>query len=195
MSRVQLALNVEDIESSVAFYESLFNTQPHKRRTGYANFEIANPPLKLVLVEVPPSERGTGVDGALNHLGIEMDDTSEVVAQTKRLAAAGLNPFVQEQTNCCHAVQDKAWIADPAGTPWEVYTVTDDNPEGDYESRVVDSCCIPGQAGIELSIEAVEPSGTADSSCGRDESGDCCRDESGSSVRAAEPCCAGSSPS
>lgn len=155
MSRVQLALNVENLEASVAFYGSLFDTEPHKRRSGYANFEIANPPLKLVLFEVPASERGTGTGGALNHLGIEVDSTAEVVEQTRRLSTAGLDPVEQEQTDCCHAVQDKAWIADPSGVPWEVYTITDDNPQGVRDSPAGDSCCTPG--GVDADLRTAEP--------------------------------------
>lgn len=201
MSRVQLALNVEDLEASVAFYESLFNTQPHKRRPGYANFEVANPPLKLVLVEVPATERGTGARGALNHLGIEVDDTSEVLARTKRLTAAGLNPYTQEQTNCCHAVQDKAWVSDPAGAPWEVYTITDDSPAAEQES-LVDGCCIPGQVGAELPIETVERPGSAISTCacyGESEatlgSDEPLQSEEAIRLAPVEPCCAGNSAS
>jgi catechol 2,3-dioxygenase-like lactoylglutathione lyase family enzyme len=199
MSRVQLALNVEDLEASVAFYESLFNTRPHKRRPGYANFKVANPPLKLVLIEVPATERGTGASGALNHLGIEVDDALEVAARTKRLAAAGLNPYTQEQTNCCHAVQDKAWVSDPAGAPWEVYTITDDNPEAAQSPLVVDAGCIPGQVGTELPIEAVERSESSISGCACAEeseatsgSGEHCRSEDVIGWASVETCGAGS---
>jgi catechol 2,3-dioxygenase-like lactoylglutathione lyase family enzyme len=128
MSRVQLALNVADLEASVAFYSTMFGVEPHKRRPGYANFAIANPPLKLVLIEVPEADRGTGVVGALNHLGVEVGDTSEVVAATQRLAAAGLAPVEENDTTCCYALQDKVWVHDPAGAPWEVYVVKDDDP-------------------------------------------------------------------
>ena len=128
MSRVQLALNVSDLEASVAFYSSLFGTEPHKRRPGYANFAIAEPPLKLVLIEVPADERGTGVTGALNHLGVEVADAAEVSAHSSRLAEAGLATFDENDTTCCFALQDKVWVHDPAGAPWEVYTVKDDNP-------------------------------------------------------------------
>ena len=147
MSRVQLAINVADIDASVDFYEALFNTAPHKRRPGYANFEIANPPLKLVLMEGPAETRGTGVQGALNHLGVEVETTAEVTEQVARLTQSGMNPHEQEQTNCCHAVQNKAWVADPAGVPWEVYTITDDNPTAadaasDANSQQ-EACCVP----------------------------------------------------
>ena len=129
MARVQLALNVADLERSVEFYSTLFGTTPHKRRPGYANFAIADPPLKLVLIEVPADQRGEGTAQALNHLGIEVDSSAEVTAGADRLRGAGLAAFDERDTTCCHALQDKVWVHDPAGAPWEVYTVKDDNPE------------------------------------------------------------------
>ncbi|HEY5186924.1 MAG TPA: ArsI/CadI family heavy metal resistance metalloenzyme [Actinomycetes bacterium] len=128
MSRVQLALNVSDLEASVAFYSTLFGVQPHKRRPGYANFAIAEPPLKLVLIEAPVDARGHGVAGALNHLGVEVETVDEVTAGAARLSAAGLATFDESDTTCCYALQDKVWVHDPAGAPWEIYTVKDDNP-------------------------------------------------------------------
>lgn len=128
MSRVQLALNVADLERSVEFYSTLFGTAPHKRRPGYANFAIAEPPLKLVLIEVPADQRGEGTAQALNHLGIEVDSTADVEAGAARLREAGLAAFDERDTTCCYALQDKVWVHDPAGAPWEVYTVKDDDP-------------------------------------------------------------------
>jgi catechol 2,3-dioxygenase-like lactoylglutathione lyase family enzyme len=128
MSRVQLALNVADLERSVEFYSTLFGTAPHKRRPGYANFAIADPPLKLVLIEVPADQRGEGTAQALNHLGIEVDTSAEVEAGADRLREAGLAAFDERDTTCCYALQDKVWVHDPAGAPWEVYTVKDDDP-------------------------------------------------------------------
>jgi catechol 2,3-dioxygenase-like lactoylglutathione lyase family enzyme len=128
-SRVQLALNVSDLEASVTFYSSMFGVAPHKRRPGYANFAIENPPLKLVLIEVPASDRGTGTAGALNHLGVEVFSVDDVAAAADRLAAAGLATFDEKDTTCCYALQDKVWVHDPAGAPWEVYVVKDDNPQ------------------------------------------------------------------
>ncbi len=127
MSRVQLALNVVDIDASVAFYSKLFGTEPAKRRPGYANFAIVEPPLKLVLIE-NAAARGEGAAGALNHLGVEVASSEEVQAATQRLAREGLEPEVQDSTTCCFAVQDKAWVNDPDGAPWEVYTVLADAP-------------------------------------------------------------------
>jgi catechol 2,3-dioxygenase-like lactoylglutathione lyase family enzyme len=121
MSRVQLALNVGDLAASIEFYGALFGSRPHKVRPGYANFEIADPPLKLVLIESPDS-------GTLNHLGVEVADTAAVREATSRLSAEGLATQVEDATVCCYARQDKVWVHDPAGTPWEFYTITDDDP-------------------------------------------------------------------
>lgn len=129
MSRVQLALNVADLEASVAFYSHLFGAEPHKRRPGYANFALDDPALKLVLIEVPADQRGDGVVGALNHLGVEVADTAAVDAARDRIREAGLASFDEDDTTCCYALQDKVWVHDPAGAPWEVYTVKDDNPD------------------------------------------------------------------
>ena len=128
MSRVQLALNVSDLEASIAFYSTLFGVEPHKRRPGYANFAIAEPALKLVLIEVPADQRGTGVSGALNHLGVEVEDVETVETHAGRLSEAGLATFDEKDTTCCYALQDKVWVHDPAGAPWEIYTVKDDDP-------------------------------------------------------------------
>ena len=138
MSRVQLALNVADLEKSVEFYSTLFGVQPHKRRPGYANFAIAEPPLKLVLIEVSAESRGEGTGHALNHLGIEVDSTADVEAGAARLRGAGLAALDERDTTCCYALQDKVWVHDPAGAPWEIYTVKDENPVGQPEAV---ACC------------------------------------------------------
>jgi catechol 2,3-dioxygenase-like lactoylglutathione lyase family enzyme len=123
VSRLQLALNVSDIEQAVTFYSRLFGTEPAKRRPGYANFAIAEPPLKLVLLENP------GQGGSLNHLGIEMPDTDAVHAAQARLAGSGLASADERDTTCCYARQDKFWVQGaPDGEPWEVYTVLADSP-------------------------------------------------------------------
>lgn len=122
MSRVQLALNVNDLESAISFYSKLFNTQPAKVRDGYANFAVAEPPLKLVLIENP------GQGGTLNHLGVEVHDPGDVVAATERFREVGLTTDVEENTTCCFAVQDKVWVHGPDSEPWEVYTVLADAP-------------------------------------------------------------------
>ncbi|TYL44862.1 glyoxalase/bleomycin resistance/extradiol dioxygenase family protein [Nocardioides sp. BGMRC 2183] len=131
-SRLQLALNVDDLDRSVAFYTTLFDTEPHKVRPGYANFEVAAPPLKLVLIENP------GHGGAVNHLGVEVADTATVEAHQARLAGAGLAAVEERDTTCCYARQDKFWVEHtPDGERWEIYTITDDEPE-DQEGA---SCC------------------------------------------------------
>jgi catechol 2,3-dioxygenase-like lactoylglutathione lyase family enzyme len=120
VSRMQLALNVADIDAAVAFYSKLFATEPAKRRPGYANFSIAEPPLKLVLIE------GQGTAGTMNHLGVEVGTAAEVVAAQARLAEQGVATAVEDNVTCCYAVQDKVWVDDPDGAPWEVYTVLAD---------------------------------------------------------------------
>ncbi len=141
MSRLQLALNVSDLEEAVVFYSKLFGAEPAKRQPGYANFAIADPPLKLVLMESKDA-RGHGTIGALNHLGVEVATTDEVVMASGRLSDEGLATAVEDQTTCCFAVQDKVWVSDPDGAPWEVYTVLADAPA---DSCVAGdgSCCIP----------------------------------------------------
>ncbi|WP_329081262.1 MULTISPECIES: ArsI/CadI family heavy metal resistance metalloenzyme [unclassified Streptosporangium] len=121
MSRVQLALRVSDLEGSIAFYSKLFGVEPAKRRPGYANFAIAEPPLKLVLLE---GEEGH--DTRLDHLGVEVTDTAQVQAATQRLKDAGLATFEENDTSCCYALQDKVWVSGPGAEPWEVYVVKAD---------------------------------------------------------------------
>jgi catechol 2,3-dioxygenase-like lactoylglutathione lyase family enzyme len=122
MSRVQLALRVADLDAAVDFYSRLFAAEPAKRRPGYANFAIAEPPLKLVLLE---GEAGEAT--RMDHLGVEVPTSDEVTAATSRLADAGLATRVEENATCCYAVQDKVWVTGPGGEPWEVYTVTSDS--------------------------------------------------------------------
>ncbi|KZS54758.1 cadmium transporter [Mycobacterium kansasii] len=121
MSRVQLALNVDDLQSAITFYSKLFGVQPAKVKPGYANFAITDPPLKLVLLETP------GSGGSLNHLGVEVDSSATVHAEIARLTEAGM--FTEEEigTTCCFATQDKVWVTGPGGERWEVYTVLADS--------------------------------------------------------------------
>jgi catechol 2,3-dioxygenase-like lactoylglutathione lyase family enzyme len=119
VSRVQLALNVSDIDEAVAFYSKLFATEPAKRKPGYANFAIAEPPLKLVLIE------GHG-GGTLNHLGIEVESGEEVRATEGRLSTTGLDTTGVDDTVCCYATKTETWVKDPDGAPWEVYVKTGD---------------------------------------------------------------------
>ncbi|WP_194925873.1 ArsI/CadI family heavy metal resistance metalloenzyme [Catenulispora pinisilvae] len=155
MSRVQLALRVTDLEASIAFYSKLFDTEPAKRRPGYANFAIAEPPLKLVLIE------GTAnAPTRLDHLGVEVEHTAQVTAATSRLADEGLPTAVEEATTCCYAVQDKVWVTGPGAERWEVYTVLAD---AQLEGHTVmpDGCCtpegacaVPQVAEVEVGVEA-----------------------------------------
>ena len=122
MSRVQLALNVSNLEVAIDFYRKLFNTEPAKLRPGYANFAIAQPPLKLVLIE------NAEAAGSLNHLGVEVETAAEVSTADDRLKQTGLNTEPENQVTCCYALQDKVWVHDPDGAPWEIYTVLSDSP-------------------------------------------------------------------
>jgi predicted enzyme related to lactoylglutathione lyase len=140
VSRVQLALNVANLEEAVAFYSKLFATTPAKVRPGYANFAIAEPPLKLVLIEDASQAPGT-----LNHLGVEVETTDEVAAAQSRLAGEGLATAVEENTACCYALQDKMWVDGPSGEPWQIYTVLSDTEHPDGMLRSVEpgqpACC------------------------------------------------------
>ena len=140
MSRVQLALNVSDINEAIAFYSKMFNPEPAKVREGYANFAIADPPLKLVLIENTVAER-------LNHLGIEVESTDEVAEATNRFDKVGFTTDVEEQTTCCYAVQDKVWVRDPDDARWEVYTVLADSAVfGSAPVDGGDACCATSSA-------------------------------------------------
>ncbi len=123
MSRLQLALNVDDLEESITFYSRLFGTEPAKVKPGYANFAVAEPPLKLILIE------NAGHGGSVNHLGVEVPDTDTVDAEQRRLAEVGLASVDERDTTCCYARQDKFWVEGaPNGEHWEVYTVLEDSP-------------------------------------------------------------------
>ncbi|MEU4890984.1 ArsI/CadI family heavy metal resistance metalloenzyme [Streptomyces sp. NPDC044780] len=158
MSRVQLALNVADLEGSIAFYSQLFGVEPAKRRPGYANFAISEPPLKLVLIEGEP-----GQDTRLDHLGVEVTSTDQVIAAASRLKDAGLATFEENDTSCCYALQDKVWVHGPGKEPWEVYTVKGDTEQmGKIPALNVDSgsCCASDQAA------EGRPSASAGCGCG-----------------------------
>ena len=133
MSRIQLALNVGNLDEAIDFYSKLFDAQPAKRRPGYANFAIDEPPLKLVLIE------GGGEPGTINHLGVEVFSTDEVSEATTRLRGLGLTTDVEHETTCCYAVQDKVWVSGPDRSRWEVYTVLADASVAS-EPGCVDSC-------------------------------------------------------
>ena len=140
MARVQLALNVSDLDAAIEFYSKLFGTAPAKVRPGYANFAVPEPPLKLVLVE------GHGAPGTLNHLGVEVESTDDVAAAHARLTDEGLATATEDQVACCFAVQDKVWVDAPDGEPWEIYTVLDEveHPAGELRTVTPGSdalCC------------------------------------------------------
>ncbi|MFF5764759.1 ArsI/CadI family heavy metal resistance metalloenzyme [Streptomyces tanashiensis] len=153
MSRVQLALRVPDLAASIAFYTKLFGTGPAKLRDGYANFAIAEPPLKLVLIE------GTGgEDTRLDHLGVEVDSTEAVHAAATRLSQEGLATTEENDTACCYALQDKVWVHGPGREPWEVYVVKAD---ADTLSKQPASTCCSSPATTEAQAEPA----TASSCC------------------------------
>ncbi len=147
MSRVQLALNVDDLDAAVDFYSKLFATPPAKRRDGYANFAVAEPPLKLVLFEQP------GKGGTINHLGVEVESTELVGAAQVRLAGEGLATASEDDVACCYARQDKVWVDGPSGEPWEIYTVLEDVEMPAGQLRTVDPetgavcCAVVGEEG------------------------------------------------
>lgn len=147
MSRVQLAINVGDLDAAIAFYSKLFDTQPAKVREGYANFAIAEPPLKLVLIA------GSGAPGTLNHLGVEVMSPEEVGAAISRLQDEGLDTTIEMNTSCCYAVQDKVWVHGPDAEPWEVYTVLADAPAMTKVAVEGESaCCTPAPAAETVSL-------------------------------------------
>jgi len=140
MSRVQLAINVADLDQAIGFYSKLFGTEPAKVRPGYANFAVAEPPLKLILIA------GNGEPGSLNHLGVEVESTDDVAATQQRLAGEGLATATEDEVTCCYAVQDKVWVDAPDGEPWEIYTVVADAEMPGGELRTVEpdtgaTCC------------------------------------------------------
>ena len=155
MSRVQLAINVDDLSDSIAFYSALFGTEPAKLKPGYANFAIAEPPLKLILLENP------GQGGSLNHLGVEVAGTDAVDAQQARLAEAGLASVDERDSTCCYARQDKFWVTGaPDGERWEIYTVLADSPT--FWGKDGDQSWTQVQAELDRSELRAAASGTAE---------------------------------
>ena len=135
--RLQLALNVRNIEEATSYYSKLFDVQPHKEREGYANFAIDNPPLKLVLIE------NSNAQERINHLGVEVSEDEDLTAMIDRLDQAGLTDKKEQQTTCCFATQDKTWSVEPQGLHWEWYTITDDDPN--QPNTMQDgTCCTTG---------------------------------------------------
>jgi catechol 2,3-dioxygenase-like lactoylglutathione lyase family enzyme len=148
VSRLQLALNVDDIDEAVTFYSRLFNAEPAKRRPGYANFALDEPALKLVLNENP------GNGGSLNHLGVEVASTDEVAAATRRYSQLGMSTRLEDGTTCCYALQDKVWVTGPSGEPWEIYTVLAD-AGADLE----------GKTSIDIDVDAVSGPASTSACC------------------------------
>jgi catechol 2,3-dioxygenase-like lactoylglutathione lyase family enzyme len=141
MSRLQLALNVDDLQQSIAFYTALFGTEPAKVKPGYANFAVAEPALKLVLIENP------GHGGSVNHLGVEVDDTDTVDTEQRRLAAIGLASVDERDTTCCYARQDKFWVEGaPDAERWEIYTVLADSAT--FAGDAAETTCCGGSTGL-----------------------------------------------
>ncbi|MFG2841673.1 ArsI/CadI family heavy metal resistance metalloenzyme [Kitasatospora sp. NPDC048296] len=167
MSRVQLALRVADLEGSIAFYSKLFGTEPAKRRPGYANFAITEPPLKLVLIEGEAGE-----ETRLDHLGVEVESTEQVTAATTRLQEAGLATFEENDTSCCYALQDKVWVQGPGKEPWEVYVVKADADTLDKAISAPEACCgttaccTPDEQAIDPARTPVEAKAAAGCACG-----------------------------
>jgi catechol 2,3-dioxygenase-like lactoylglutathione lyase family enzyme len=157
--RVQLALNVDDLGAAVAFYSKLFGTAPVKVRPGYANFSIAAPPLKLVLLE------NAGRGGSINHLGVEVPDTQTVHSEIARLSSEGLLPDEEMGTTCCFATQDKVWVTGPAGVRWEVYTVLADSATfGQSPQTLIDAGQAPAD-GVCCSAETSTGTSTTPAAC------------------------------
>jgi catechol 2,3-dioxygenase-like lactoylglutathione lyase family enzyme len=137
--KAHLALNVKDVAQSIEFYRKMLGIEPSKVRTGYAKFDVQNPPLNLTLNQVAFNERG-----ALSHLGIQVSSTDDVLRVRENWLAAGLVTKDEMQTDCCYAVQDKTWVHDPDGNEWEVFVVLEDNlPEKSAASCETSACCAP----------------------------------------------------
>jgi catechol 2,3-dioxygenase-like lactoylglutathione lyase family enzyme len=159
---------VADLEGAIAFYSKLFGAEPAKLRPGYANFAIAEPPLKLVLIEGEAGE-----DTRLDHLGVEVESTEQVAAATARLKEAGLATFEENDTSCCYAVQDKAWATGPGKEPWEVYVVKADadtlgkNADGAPDTCCgTTACCTPAEQAICPAATPTEAKAAAGCACG-----------------------------
>jgi catechol 2,3-dioxygenase-like lactoylglutathione lyase family enzyme len=136
--KAHLAINVRDVEKSVDFYKKMFGIEPSKVRTGYAKFDVANPPLNFTLNQVAFTD-----SGALSHLGIQVASSEDVVAMRDSWRENGLAPREEMQTTCCYALQDKAWVHDPDGNEWEVFVVLKDNLSEEVQGAADKTCCTP----------------------------------------------------
>jgi catechol 2,3-dioxygenase-like lactoylglutathione lyase family enzyme len=142
--KAHLAINVRDVEQSIEFYKKLFGIEPLKVRTGYAKFDVANPPLNFTLNQVPFDG-----SGALSHLGIQVASTDDVIAMRDGWKASGLLPREEMQTTCCYALQDKGWVHDPDGNEWEVFVVLKDNLSEEVQGAADKTCCTPTFVDVE----------------------------------------------
>jgi len=141
--KAHLALNVKDVNNSIEFYTKMLGIEPSKVRTGYAKFDVQNPPLNLTL-----NQNVFQGPGALSHLGIQVAGTDDVIALRDKWKASGLVPREEMQTTCCYALQDKAWVSDPDGNEWEVFTVIEDNLSEEVQGAADKTCCVPTFVGI-----------------------------------------------
>jgi catechol 2,3-dioxygenase-like lactoylglutathione lyase family enzyme len=137
--KAHLSINVRNVERSVEFYRRMLGIEPSKVRTGYAKFDVQNPPLNLALNEVPALAQA----GALSHMGLQVSSTDDVFAIRQRWAEAGLITRDEMKTDCCYATQDKTWVHDPDGNEWEVFVVLEDNLP---ETKIAGACCVPASA-------------------------------------------------
>ena len=142
--KAHLAIYVNDVEQSIGFYKNMFGIEPSKVRTGYAKFDLANPPLNFTLNQAAISGKG-----ALSHLGIQVATTDDVLAMKARWETSGLIPREEMQTTCCYALQDKAWVRDPDGNEWEVFAVLEDNLGEEAKKGADATCCTPTFTGID----------------------------------------------
>jgi lactoylglutathione lyase len=172
--RIQLAINVDDLDQSIGFYSKLFGAEPAKVRPGYANFAIADPPLKLILMENP------GQGGSLNHLGVEVADTDAVDAEQRRLAETGLASVDERDTTCCYARQNKFWVeGTPNGERWEIYTVLEDSPtfwgdDGERSWEATESALGAGTSATSAPADSTECCGSQEQAGQSSSAGTCC---------------------
>ena len=148
--KAHLAINVRNVEQSIEFYKKMFGIEPSKVRTGYAKFDVTNPPLNFTLNQMPFNERG-----ALSHLGIQVAATEDVSAMRTLWETNGLVPREELQTTCCYAMQDKAWVNDPDGNEWEVFVVLQDNLSEEVQEAADKTCCTPTFTTVEGKVEEV----------------------------------------
>jgi catechol 2,3-dioxygenase-like lactoylglutathione lyase family enzyme len=184
--KAHLAINVKDVEKSIEFYKKMFGIEPSKVRTGYAKFDVQTPSLNFTLNQVPFGERG-----ALSHLGVQVGSSEDVAAVKDFWEKQGLIPRDEIQTDCCYALQDKAWVTDPDGNEWEVFVVLEDNlPE---LSEKTAGCCAPANANVAAAVPADGPACGCEAVPPTEAEGACCETQAakfGVAVKAETSCCA-----